>query len=176
MRVSNLLKHLSLFHVWWRSSVETWGTTSRRERGSAAETAASRSRKRTQTCCYWQVLPFNHKSDFSLATVPQSIPTFGSLVGEGSHWSAEDFLHDGCGKVKTGRVLEKGAQSGPSTASSSSSSSSSTAVRLRLQSRVQCPPTKTNPEQCCLPFQWPHEDSRQLFRVIFMSKVRLIQL
>lgn len=103
MRVSNLLKHLSLFHVWWRSSVETCGgTTSRRERGSAAETAASRSRKRTQTCCYWQVLPFNHKSDFSLATVPQSIPTFGSLVGGGSHWSAEDFLHDGCGKVKTG--------------------------------------------------------------------------
>lgn len=71
-------------------------------------------------------------------------------------------------------VLEKGAQSGPSTASSSSSSS--TAVRLQLQSCVQCPPTKTNPEQCCLPFQWPHEDSRQLFRVIFMSKVRLIQL
>lgn len=35
---------------------------------------------------------------------------------------------------------------------------------------------KTHPKQCCLPFQWPHKDTRRLFRVIFMTKVRLIQL
>lgn len=65
------------------------GATSRCEWGPVAETVGSRSWKRTQTCCYWQVLPFNHKSDFSVTAVLQSIPDRSQRLNP---WFEEDLI------------------------------------------------------------------------------------
>lgn len=62
------------------------------------------------------------------------------------------FLHDGCGKVKAGRVSEKGTQSGPLTASASaSSSSSSSSTAVQTPSAITCSmPSYKNPAQTML--------------------------
>lgn len=88
------------------------------------------------------------------------------------------FLHDGCGKSEGGEGIWRKARSLDRRQHHHGRPHHPQQFRLhlRLQSRVQCPPTKTQPKQCCLPFQRPHKGTRRLFRVIFMTKARLIQL
>lgn len=96
MRVANSLKHLSLSHIWWRSSVETCGGRDQQVWGCSQPDSKTQADPSTTSLTF----PWS-------AAVSQSIPDRSKRLDpwfkEDFIDPTEDFLHDGCGKAKAGR-------------------------------------------------------------------------